>query len=226
MRRPDRASILSRIKDTLGSQSQPGKLSQTQVFCIEDGEPIPPESWHPERYRHGHHSNQRAFLFDPVMMWKIQEDDGELRHFSAGTVLWRPEGGEKRYCLMRRRRYPAGYYTIPAGHIEMGESPVEAALREAYEEAGLGIVSVESITPGHLAEEGRELNEECRRGADYHVWHLFLCQCVGEPRLSEEGDVIGWFTEEEILQELRLNRPTGVFFGELFGEQPRHVRER
>ena len=220
----DRLTILNQIQGTLGRQSAIGKLAETQVFCIDDGTPIPPGSWHPELYVHGEHANQRAFLFDPTMMWEFRED-GELRHFTAGVIMWRQERDEKRYCLMRRRRHPVGCYTVPAGHMEMGEPPQAAALREAFEEAGLGIVSVETITGGDLDAGGRELSDECRRGAIYHIWHLFLCQCVGEPRLSEEADVIGWFTREEIIDELPLHMPTGVFFAELFGEMPHHVRD-
>ena len=71
-----------------------------------------------------------------------------------------------------------------------------------------------------------EIRDECRRGADYHFWHLYLCQCTGEPRMSDEGDVIGWFTRDEITGELPLTRPTGYFLGQLFGETGRNVRGR
>ena len=201
----NRKTILENIRSSIGSESAPGKFSTTQVFCFEDGQPIPPDSWRPELYTHGDHSYERAFLFDPVMVWRIRESDGELLHCTAGAVLWRDEPDGKRYCLMRRRRYPIGCYTIPAGHVEMGETTQQSALREAFEEAGLGIISVEPFTPTRGVWEGREVMDPCRRGADLHVWHVYLCQCTGEPRLSEEGDVIGWFTREEILNDLSLH---------------------
>ena len=94
-----------------------------------------------------------------------------------------------------------------------------SGLREAYEETQLGVLSAEL-----LHEE--EVRDECRRGADYHFWHLYLCQCTGEPRMSDEGDVIGWFTRDEITGELPLTRPTGYFLGQLFGETGRNVRGR
>ena len=37
----ERSAILSRIQGILGDRSRPGLLDETQVFCIEDGEPIP-----------------------------------------------------------------------------------------------------------------------------------------------------------------------------------------
>ena len=221
----DRISILQKIRQTIGSESSPGKLAATQVFCLQDGEPIPPGSWTPELYTHGEHSLERSFLFDPVMVWKIRDSDGELVHSTAATILWRDEPGGRRYCLMRRRRYPIGRYTIPAGHVEMGETPRASALRESYEEAGLGIVSVEPLTPPAGVWEGREVVDPCRRGANLHIWHVFLCQAVGEPHLSDEGDVIGWFTREEILNALPLHGPTATFLGELLGQTPRNIQE-
>ena len=101
----------------------------------------------------------------------------------------------------------------------MGEDPQAAALREAYEETLLGVLSVELF-----CEE--EVEEECRRGSNHHFWHLYHCQCTGEPRMSDEADVIGWFTRDEIINELLLTKPAGYFLGKLFNEIPQRVRER
>ena len=89
----------------------------------------------------------------------------------------------------------------------------------------LGVVSVEPLG-GFQDPSGLELHDQCRRGCDYHVWYAYLCQCVGETRLSEEGDVLGWFTRQEIINELKLNKPTGTFFSQLFGEEPGSVRSK
>ena len=222
---PDRINILSKIRSLMGNESVENKISETAVFCIQDGEKIPRYSWYPELYSHGNHSNQRAFVFDPTMMWEFR-DDGELRHFTAGTILWRQERDGKRYCLIRRRRYPIGYYTIPAGHIEIGETPQISALRESFEESGLGIISIEQICGGITPAEGLEIHDECRRGSIYHVWTVFSCECVGEPSLSDEGDVIGWFSQHEIIHDLKLNKASGIFFEKLFEEVPQEVRDR
>jgi ADP-ribose pyrophosphatase YjhB (NUDIX family) len=218
--RTDRLAVLAKIRRTVGDRSDQGKVKQTLVFCIEDGERLPDAKFWQVRYTHGDHTHDRAFVFYPTTKWEFR-DDGELRHFSVGAILWRQydDERERRYCLFRRRTHPIGYYTIPAGHLEMGEDPQVAALREAYEETQLGVLSAEL-----LYEE--EVRDECRRGADYHFWHLYLCQCTGEPRMSDEGDVIGWFTRDEITGELPLTRPTGYFLGQLFGETPRNARER
>lgn len=218
--RTDRLAVLAKVRQTVGDNSDQGKVKETLIFCIEDGELLPDAKFWQIRYKHEDHTNDRAFIFHPTTKWEFR-DDGELRHFGAGAILWRQydDEGKRRYCLFRRRTHPIGYYTIPGGHLEMGEDPQAAALREAYEETLLGVLSVELF-----CEE--EVKEECRRGSDYHFWHLYHCQCTGEPRVSDEADVIGWFTRDEIINELLLTKPAGYFFGKLFNEMPRKVRER
>jgi hypothetical protein len=44
--------------------------------------------------------------------------------------------------------------------------------------------------------------------------------------MSDEADVIGWFTRSEIIADLPLTRPTGYFLEKLFGERPHKVRAR
>jgi ADP-ribose pyrophosphatase YjhB (NUDIX family) len=179
----NRLSVLAKIRQMVGDSSEQGKVKETLIFCIEDGELIRNAQFRERQYTHQDHTNDRAFIFFPTTKWAFN-DEGELRHFSVGTILFRQDKDERRYCLFRRRTHPIGYYTIPAGHLEMGEDPRAAALREAYEETQLGVVSAELF-----CEE--EMLDECRRGADYHVWSLYLCQCIGEPRLSDEADVMG-----------------------------------
>ena len=55
---------------------------------------------------------------------------------SAGTVSFTQVDGELRYVIIRNR---GGYYGFPKGHIEEGESEMEAALRETREEVGLRV---------------------------------------------------------------------------------------
>lgn len=54
---------------------------------------------------------------------------------SAGIVIF--DGA--RYLLLR---YDAGHWDLPKGHVEIGESEHEAALRELQEETGLSAVMV------------------------------------------------------------------------------------
>ncbi|MDP5170464.1 MAG: NUDIX domain-containing protein [Bacteroidia bacterium] len=42
-----------------------------------------------------------------------------------------------KYLLMRRPKFKGGGYGLPGGHVEKNETPVEALLRECYEELGI-----------------------------------------------------------------------------------------
>lgn len=48
------------------------------------------------------------------------------------------------YLLVRARK-PKGAWVFPKGHIEKGETPERAAIREVLEEAGVGAVIVSSL---------------------------------------------------------------------------------
>lgn len=212
----ERLPVLNAIRPLVGDNLDAGLVDDTVVFCIADGAPLC-DHYDPRRaYEHAGHVHDRAFIFDPKVPWEFRPD-GELRHFSVGAILWRSLGGEPRYCLLRRTTYPIGYYTIPAGHVDVGEEPLTSVLRETYEETGLAVIRAEVL----YANE--EISDACRRGANYHVWHLYRCECIGEPHLSDEGDVIGWYTRAEILDNLPLTRPAAHFLGRYFGAEPRIV---
>jgi 8-oxo-dGTP pyrophosphatase MutT (NUDIX family) len=69
-----------------------------------------------------------------------------LEYTHAGGIVSRlagREGGDRRYLLVRSSRN-ASHWVLPKGHIDVGESPEEAARREVREEAG---VAAEIVGP-------------------------------------------------------------------------------
>ena len=54
---------------------------------------------------------------------------------SSGGVLARPGGENWEFCLVLAGRY----WGLPKGHVEAGETPRQAALREVSEECGIPI---------------------------------------------------------------------------------------
>lgn len=53
---------------------------------------------------------------------------------AVSVAVWQ----EGRFLLVRRARPPAqGLYAFPGGRVEIGETAVEAAIREVFEETGL-----------------------------------------------------------------------------------------
>lgn len=54
-------------------------------------------------------------------------------HLSAGVVVLRDTQAGRRYLLLRAY----SYWDFPKGAVEPGESPIQAAIREVQEEAGI-----------------------------------------------------------------------------------------
>ena len=69
----------------------------------------------------------------------------ELEVSAGGIVFRRPEAGRPGYLLIRDSYDNWGF---PKGHLEDGESPAEAALRETAEETGLEQLALRA-DPGH-----------------------------------------------------------------------------
>ena len=61
--------------------------------------------------------------------------NGEPMHYSAGALIKR----DKKYLLIDRAKPPLGLAGV-AGHIDEGETPVQALVREVFEESGLVVV--------------------------------------------------------------------------------------
>ena len=60
-----------------------------------------------------------------------------LYESSCGAVVFRDIKGEVRYLLIKNKR--SAHWGFPKGHIEMGETKEQTALREVLEETGLHI---------------------------------------------------------------------------------------
>ena len=60
--------------------------------------------------------------------------EGASPNLSAGVIVVRETALGPRFLLLRSYRY----WDFPKGHVEQGESPLDAARRETREEAGIG----------------------------------------------------------------------------------------
>jgi len=91
-----------------------------------------------------------------------------------------------RILLVRRARSPAnGFYSLPGGRVEFGESLHTALHREIDEETGLKIEIV------GLA-GWREVLPETSRGGHYLIMSFAARWIGGEPVLNDELDDFKW----------------------------------
>jgi 8-oxo-dGTP diphosphatase len=83
---------------------------------------------------------------------------------------------------------------LPAGAIDPGEQPAEAAVREVYEETGVG-VAVERLAGVALREVTYPNGDVCQY---LTVW--FRCSAAGGHAVvnDEESTAVGWFSPEEL----------------------------
>jgi ADP-ribose pyrophosphatase YjhB (NUDIX family) len=100
------------------------------------------------------------------------------------------QGG--RVLLVRRAGEPfRGMWTLPAGFINGGEDPAEAAARECLEETGLivRVTRVLDIISG----------KEHPRGADFII--VYQAEIIdGELKPDDDADAVEWFERENLPQ--------------------------
>jgi mutator protein MutT len=107
----------------------------------------------------------------------------------AGGVVVRRTGDGPRVLLVTARRQP-GQWVFPKGHIEPGETPEQAAVREVEEEAGVTAAVADPIGT---------LEFRNARGVVRAQFYLMTFIGEGPPR---EGRRRGWFTADESRQAL------------------------
>lgn len=127
-------------------------------------------------------------------------------HKSAGAII-KNEKGE--ILMIERKIFPPGW-ACPAGHIDEGESPEEAMIREVKEETGL-IVKDYKL----LINEFVDWNK-CSKGVEGHDWYLFeVLDYEGEIKKSDrEAKNIGWINREK-LKGLKLEKVWEMWFNRL-----------
>ena len=92
--------------------------------------------------------------------------------------------------LVRRAGEPfRGLWTLPAGFVNSGEDPAEAAERECLEETGLSV----RVTRVFNIVSGREHP----RGADFVI--VYLAEVIsGEMAADDDADAVEWFGKDDL----------------------------
>ncbi|MEO5826360.1 MAG: NUDIX hydrolase [Gemmatimonadales bacterium] len=127
------------------------------------------------------------------------------REVSAGGIVFRrDDDGTPRFLLIRDSYQHWGF---PKGHLEDGETPAVAALRETHEETGLEhLVTVGPIRviDWHFRFRGRYIHKFC---------HFFLFESpLGEanPQADEGITAVRWEHLDRALEVLSYDNARGV----------------
>lgn len=153
--------------------------------------------------------DDRLIDLDPRIVWGIDPVSKDLVHNSVGVIVARDD---RKILLFDRTIYPYGH-TIPAGHLDVNEKPVEAAKRELKEETDI------TLTKLHLLAKDEKIPDKCRKGADYHIWNLYVGHVQNTPFIKvdqSEGQKPVWLTVDEALGK-NLTSPVKYFL-EKYGE--------
>jgi ADP-ribose pyrophosphatase YjhB (NUDIX family) len=120
---------------------------------------------------------------------------------TVGILIFNPRG---ELFLMKTHKW-RGKYGVPGGHIELGESAVEAAQREAREETGLEIRDIEFLCW-----------QECVYDEQFwkprHFIFLDFTARVdgGQVVLNDEAEDFIWIAPKKALEELDADSYTAV----------------
>lgn len=112
----------------------------------------------------------------------VCDDCGFVHYENPKIVVGAVAAWGGRLLLCRRAIAPRkGYWTLPAGYLELGETPEEGALREAREEANaelaldalLAVYSIPRISQVQLIYRARLLNPKVWPGEETLELNLF-----------------------------------------------------
>lgn len=125
---------------------------------------------------------------------------------AAGVVLFRNGGDTRRYLLMRSALTRRPIWEFPKGGVEAGETEAQAAVRELWEEAGIGEGQI-VLFDGYREEERYVFTQGKGEQRTLIVKKVvyFLAE-TDEERviISREAEEYRWATYDEAMRLIRF----------------------
>lgn len=128
-----------------------------------------------------------------------------VKERSAGAVVfqWTPGGPE--YLLLR---YGGGNWGFPKGHVEAGETDIQAAQREVFEETGIP-VDAQRLLDGFED----DTDYRFRRGSvlvEKDVRFYLIESRVRDVKISHEHSGYAWLPYHQALQRVSFEGPRRI----------------
>jgi len=119
---------------------------------------------------------------------------------SAGAIILREIDGELKVALAQHQRTTKNW-VIPKGHVELGETIEQAALREIYEEAGLNNVQLIKLLGSILRESIKSNGDVTQKTIHYY---LAYSPANGEVLAPTDAlfAAVGWFSPKQAIDLL------------------------
>ena len=113
-----------------------------------------------------------------------------------------------------KKKFP-GFWSIPGGHIDEGEDPLVAAIREVKEETGI------DVTPNNLTLKVVAMHHHIDRKEMYVVFAFVatINQRVTPKENVEEGSA-HWVKKLEMLQKENVFEPAKHYFDHILNNKP------
>ncbi len=117
----------------------------------------------------------------------VCDDCGFINYENPKVVVGSVASWEDKILLCRRSIHPRkGYWTLPAGFLELGETPLDGALREAREEAHaeleidqlLAVYTIRRLSQIQLIYRARLLDPDVRAGEETMELDLFRWEAI------------------------------------------------
>lgn len=125
---------------------------------------------------------------------------------AAGVVLFRNGAGARRYLLMRSALTRRPIWEFPKGGVELGETEAQAAVRELWEESGIGERQI-SLFDGYREEERYVFTQGRGDERTLIVKKViyFLAKTDEESvTISREAEEYRWATYDEAMRLIRF----------------------
>lgn len=117
----------------------------------------------------------------------VCDDCGFINYENPKVVVGSVASWQDKILLCRRSIHPRkGYWTLPAGFLELGETPLDGALREAREEAHaeleidqlLAVYTIRRLSQIQLIYRARLLDPDVRAGEETMELDLFRWEAI------------------------------------------------
>lgn len=141
---------------------------------------------------------------DDMMSFLKPHFDYELQCYferSCGAVLFHEVDGKIRYLLIKNKR--SSHWSFPKGHVEKGESDIQAAIREVQEETG--------ITP-HIIDGFKAKSEYSIQHRIEKTVFIFAASCDSTKTIIQESEIedYRWLEYSTAIKNLKFDNDKNI----------------